>query len=155
MIRSTMKLAGMLSLALMASGAGAQVIGKWTAGFAQGTSEYSVKTGPKTEFTIFCGDGGPFGKTGIRMAIAGRGPKPGSTAMATVDKSQFQLIVDADGDIDTSCNSCADNFYGLWKALRSGKTFVVRFADGRTARFPLTGAAKALPREQCTADAEK
>lgn len=124
---------------------------EWKAGFGQGTNEYFVDNGPGNRFYIACGEE----NTSIMPTIIGESPPSGTTVSIIIDADEYDMGTDANGYIPTDCHVCGDNFDALWTALRKGHYMLVKFADGRSSKFSLKGASRAMPKEPCQTDWER
>lgn len=120
----------------------------WKSGWGQGVSEYSVSNGPGNEFYIACSED----STNIMPMIIGDSAPPKSNISIIIDADEYEFGTDEKGHIPTDCHFCSDNFEALWNAIRKGQHMLVKFEDGRSSKFSLKGAGKAMPKEPCKTD---
>lgn len=129
----------------------AEEYGDWTVGFGQGYLEHTVKNGPGNEFDIACDVGATMdhARTGIIIEIVGKSPPPQSTVRVILDGDEISLFTDDRGTVTTDCRVCAQNFEHVWGKIRKSKTMLVQLADGRSSKFSLNGAKRALEPKPC------
>lgn len=113
-------------------------VGRWSSGWGQGTTEYTVVDAKRNALYIACSDSAP-----VTMTLTFAGKEYGSYA-----KQGFDLIIDGSAistPYETSSRVGSNNFRYTWDALRKAKTLEAKTADGRLVALPLVGAAKTLP----------
>lgn len=139
--------------ASLATGAVAEPIGRWWAGFGQGNFEYAIKndSAGSDEFYIGCGEV----PTTINFRISGVEPKRGQSVLITIGADEFDLTLGENGYFETRSHVASDNFRALWSAIRAGQVMRVRLSTGQSTAFTLKGAAKTLPKDACPTDFER
>jgi hypothetical protein len=75
--------------------------------------------------------------------LAGDGPT-GDAVTLTFDEGDPKDFWIADGQINSDCRACADNFNTVIDSLKTHKSVHVRFADGTAARFSLAKSRSAI-----------
>jgi len=85
--------------AFFASGAVAEPIGRWWAGFGQGNFEYAIKndSAGSDQFYIGCGEV----PTRISFRISGVAPKRGQSVLITIGADEFDLQLGERGYFET------------------------------------------------------
>lgn len=113
-------------------------VGRWTSGWGQGTSEYTVVDAKHNALYIACSEDRP-----VSMSLTVAGKEYGSYT-----KREFNLIIDGNEistPYATDSRVGTNNFLYAWEALRKAKSLQAKTADGKIVTFPLAGAAKTLP----------
>lgn len=111
--------------------------GRWSSGWGQGTSEYTVVDAQQNSLYIACGD------SPVTMTLT-----LGKKEYGSYSKKGFDLIIDGRAfstPYDTSYHAGADNFRYLWDLMRKAKTLQAKTEDGKTVKLPLAEVANALP----------
>ncbi|AOX99675.1 hypothetical protein [Jeongeupia sp. USM3] len=111
--------------------------GRWSSAWGQGTDEYTTVSGHNSLY-IACNDSRP-----VAMIL-----KAGQREYGSYAGRDFDLLIDGrpyQTPYKTDSRAGSNTFYGLWDALRSGKTLQARTADGMLIKLPLKDAAKVLP----------
>jgi hypothetical protein len=143
-----------LAVAVSVGGiAKAEPIGRWWAGYGQGTFEYGIHNDSADSDTIYiaCGEE----QTYISFRVGGVEPREGSIVIVTIGPDEFELSVNQWGNFPTGSHVDSENFRALWDAARSGQFMRVRLATGQSTVFTLKGAAKTLPKKACKTDFER
>ncbi|MBX3905235.1 MULTISPECIES: hypothetical protein [Ralstonia] len=139
-----MKLIAHIAIAAACSGALVSTahafgeVGRWTSGWGQGTSEYTVVDAKRNALYIACSEDRP-----VSMSLTVAGKEYGSYT-----QQEFSLIIDGkeiSTPYATSSRVGADNFRYAWDAMRKAKSLQAKTADGKVVTLPLVNAAKALP----------
>jgi len=115
-------------------------VGRWSSGWGQGVSEYTVVDAKQNQLYIACGD------EPARMQLTVNGRQYGYGAA-----QGFSLVIDGRDmgePYETESRVGSDIFKATWAALRKGKTLVAKLPNGQKIPLPLTGAAKVLPSSQ-------
>lgn len=115
-------------------------VGRWSSGWGQGTSEYIVVDAKQNQLYIACNDTNPATMT---LTVGGRDYTYGQG-----ERSDFVLFIDGKGPFNASnagSRATGGHFRAAWSAIRKAKTLQARTGDGKVVKFPLTGAARALP----------
>ena len=142
---------GLLSLLLTATISKAEPVGRWWSGWAMGTSEYGYSDGSGNKVLISCSDGSG---TSVAAFFSGRSVRPGDKIVFSVDGERVEFLADNLGQVATASRVDSSNFQYLWAKMRRGSRLQV-FSAGQSASYPLTGSAKALEAQPCTADYDR
>ena len=130
-----------------------ETVGDWTRNYTNTTVEYVTRNGASDSLELVCGFQGGYRVNLGHFIINGNGPpEPYESIDVVVDGKTFDIALGKDSHIRTGCAGCAQNFNGMWHALRTGKSLRLRFDDGRKALFSLRGSAKIMHREPCHQD---
>lgn len=133
--------------------AAAEPIGRWWAGFGQGTFEYGIHNDSAGSDTVYiaCGEN----STNIDFKVGGVRAVPGSSILVNIGADEFELSTDEKGYFQTNSHVASDTFHALWGAIRSGEVMRVRLSTGQSTAFSLKGTTKVLPKEGCQTDFER
>jgi|GEM_PF-1298901 hypothetical protein len=124
----------------------------WKSGFGQGIHEAYVETGPGNEIYVSCTAGASRPSTSIRFMLGGNAPPERSVVTLTFDgELPLDVNVGEWGELRSDCHACAATFDLVIARLKSKQSVHVRYPDGLSAVFPLTGSAEAIGNE-CIAD---
>lgn len=135
-----MKKAWMMAMALVASSQAMAFgeAGRWSSGWGQGVSEYTVVANQQTSLYIACSPDNPPSMT---LTVAG-------VQYGTHTNKPFNLIIDGkeiDVPYDTRSEVGSANFNYAWNAIRKAKTLKAKISSGKVISLPVKDAAKALP----------
>lgn len=112
--------------------------GRWSSGWAQGTSEYETKVNEQNKLYIACSDSNK-----VSMIATVNGKEFGSYS-----NIPFSLIVDGtqyDEPYKTESRVGANNFYDMWEKLRKANHIELLTSDGQKLTLPTQDAEKVLP----------
>lgn len=124
----------------------------WKSGFGQGIHEAYVEKGPGNEIYVACTAGASRPSTSIRFMLGGNSPPENSLVTLTFDgEVPLDVGVGKWGELRSDCHACASTFDLVIERLKSKQSVHVRYPDGVSAVFPLTGSAAAIGNE-CIAD---
>jgi hypothetical protein len=112
--------------------------GRWSKGWAQGTSEYAAVVDDNNQLYIACSDMKPVSMT---ATVAGQeyGSSSGKSFAILVDGSRF------DAPYDTDSRVGENNFFEMWDKLRQAKSVTLETPDGKQLALPTTDASSVLP----------
>lgn len=113
-------------------------VGRWSSGWGQGVSEYTVVDAKQNTLYIACSD----------MDTAHMTLTIGKKQYGYQEDKGFSLIIDGkqvDAPYDTSSRVGSGNFNYAWDAMRKAKTLQAKTDDGLVISLPLVGVAKTLP----------
>jgi hypothetical protein len=133
----------------------------WFVGESKGSQTHSVGHDRPNNIFIDCNFGAdPIGGADISIQIS-NSPDSNSDVSFVFDGQETKVRTDGsglitvrltndDGDrLDAPCPACSAEFRRIWYGLRTAKSLIVRFSDGRSAQFSLKGAAQAFEKEPC------
>ncbi|WP_235655950.1 hypothetical protein [Aeromonas veronii] len=138
MYRIVFMLLGML-LTVPAFAFGEQ--GRWSTGWAQGTTEYMAVVDEHNSLYIACSDTQP-----VTMMATVQGKEYGAYA-----PHGFAMIVDGsqyDTPYETTSRVGENNFIDMWEKLRKAKSISILTTDGKSLALPTHEAANVLPGTQ-------
>jgi hypothetical protein len=136
--------AGMLSL-----GARAEEI--WQSDWGMGITTAWVDLEPGNRLSVTCT--GAYGRpiASVEFTLGGRLPPPNSLVTVLVDQDNaLEVPVDDESRLGADSRLEAAWFDAVLASLKSGNAAFVRFADGKSATFSLTGSNEAIG--DCPAD---
>jgi hypothetical protein len=115
--------------------------GRWSKGWAQGTSEYAAVVDDNNQLYIACSDMKPVSMT---ATVAGQeyGSYSGKSFAILVDGSRF------DAPYDTNSRVGENNFFDMWDKLRKAKSITLETSDGKQLALPTADASSILPATQ-------
>ncbi len=126
---------------------------RWSVGYSQGIAEYIVANGPGNDFNISCNENAEdISSPDIMIDIIGKKPPANSSVIIILDGIQSKFSTDQYGNIITNCHYCAEVFLSMWYDLKTSKTMLVQFSDGRSSQFSMKGASKILKHAKCKID---
>lgn len=111
--------------------------GRWSSGWGQGVSEYTVVDAKQNALYIACGSD----PATMTLTLGGKQYGYGSQV-------GFSLIIDGkqiDAPYETESRLGSGNFRYAWNAIRKAKTLQAKTDNGKLISLPLAGAAKVLP----------
>jgi len=127
-------------------------VDSWKSGFGQGIHEAYVEKGPGNEIYVSCTAGASRPSTSIRFMLGGYAPPENSLVTLTFDgEVPLDISVGEWGELRSDCHACAATFDFVIEKLKSKQSVHVRYPDGVSAVFPLTGSSAAIGSE-CIAD---
>ncbi|MFQ2274750.1 hypothetical protein [Aeromonas hydrophila] len=138
MYRIVFMLLGML-LTVPAFAFGEQ--GRWSTGWAQGTTEYMAVVDKHNSLYIACSD-----TQSVTMTATVQGKEYGAYA-----PQGFAMMVDGsqyDTPYETTSRVGENNFIDMWEKLRNAKSISIVTADGKSLALPTNEAANVLPGTQ-------
>lgn len=142
-----LKIVTIVLISIASVKADARMRDQWVEGFGQGILEYSNYLDNEDQTKIVFSDASNAevdGRVEIFLTIDGISPLPNVTVRFLIDGSIIEMNDDGKGSLATDCHTCAVNFDGLWRLIRSGTGLIVEFENKR-ASFSLKGSARVLP----------
>lgn len=128
----------------------AEPVGRWWAGFGQGTFEYGIKNDSAGSDAVYIACAPD--TTYVNFSVGGSQPKPDTEVLVVIGRDEFILRADELGHVGTKSHVESDNFIELWRAMRAGRDMRVRLSTGETTVFTLDGSSRALGEEPCETD---
>lgn len=126
---------------------------RWSVGYSQGIAEYIVTNGPGNNFNVSCNENAEdISSPYIMIDIIGKKPPANSSVNIILDGVQSKFNTDQYGNITTNCHYCAEVFLSMWDDLKTSKTMLVQFSDGRSSQFSMKGASKIFKHAKCKID---
>ncbi|MDP2738320.1 MAG: hypothetical protein Q8O82_06335 [Pseudorhodobacter sp.] len=119
----------------------------WVSGWGMGTKEAIITKGPGNQIYVACEEGST-NPSSISFMLGGDGPR-GDQITLTFDETDPQDFWITNGEITSDCHACAANFDTVIELLKSHNSVHVRFENGLSTRFSLSGSGEAIG--QCVA----
>jgi hypothetical protein len=119
--------------------------GRWSSGYAQGTTEYTAVVDEQNQLYIACDD---IHKVSMIVTINGKEYLPETKRYNPDDPNAFAVVVDGerfDTPYLTESDAGESSFHDMWDKLRDAKTISIVTADAQQIALPIKDVASVLP----------